>query len=422
MKRVGAVFTGQGSQYVGMGKALCTNFTCARNTFLTANEILNFDLMKLCFEGDEKKLSMTEYSQPAIVTYSIALYRVFEERFGYRPVIFAGHSLGEYSALTCAEAIMFEDTLRIVQKRGKLMGSLANDGKMAAIIGAESDDIREYCIQHSMPDRVLSISNYNTKQQTVISGNDTLVKEATEYFSEKGFRTKILNVSGAFHSQMMSEITEQFSEELEKYTLSTPKYKVISNVDGMPFIDSRDIKVKLVRQLVNPVKWSNVMDYFLRDQIDTVIEFGAGRTLGNFFKTVSKTIQTFSYEQNEDFTALTQIAKSSDFTFAQFKDLASRCISIIACTKNNNFDENQYQKNVVEVCQKIRSINVCNEGGKNITAENVMEWTITALRGKLVPNDEIAVRLLELERKTPAIALQKIINKYANEFFERVII
>lgn len=422
MKKVGAVFTGQGSQYVGMGKALCTKFACAQDIFLTANEILDFDLMKLCFEGEEQKLNMTEYSQPAILTYSVALYRVFEEKFGYRPVIFAGHSLGEYSALTCAEVISFEDTLRIVQKRGKLMGSLVNGGKMAAIIGAEPDDVREYCSQHSMVDRVLSVSNYNTEQQTVISGNDSLVKEATEYFSEKGFVVKILNVSGAFHSRMMNGITEQFGEELEKYAFTSPRYKVISNIDGMPFVDTRDIKEKLVRQLENPVKWSNVMDYFLREPIDTVIEFGPGRTLKNFFKAVSKTICTFSFEQDDNYAAIGQLTENSDFIFSQFDDFVKQCISIIACTKNNNFNENQYRKDVIDVCRKIRNINSHNEEGKDITAENVLEWTISALRGKLVTNDEIAMRLWELESKTPSLALRKIVDRYANKVHEGVII
>ncbi|URZ00197.1 ACP S-malonyltransferase [Clostridium felsineum] len=417
MNKIGAVFSGQGSQYVGMGKELCENFLVAKETFQEANEKLKFDLMKLCFGGDENELKRPENCQPAVLTVSTALYRVFSDEFGVKPKIFAGHSLGEYSALTCEGSVSFSDALAMVKKRGELIGKAATttDGTMAAIIDINSDIIEDYCNERKNDSGILSVSNYNTEKQTVISGNVGLVDEAAKYFENIGATVKRLNVTGGFHSLLLSDAAVKFKSFLEDYEFLDPKQEVISNTNGLPYKNGKDIKDKLVKQIVQPVKWVDTMNYFLRTRIDTVIEFGPKKTLRNFFRSLDQKLSTFSYDDPENFNEVRKQLKDTSIIAEQYRDFIQRCIAIIACTKNNAINEDIYKKNVIDTCTEIRSIEksiITYDSNTLELCKKVLQLTQIALDTKMVPQIEREERFKELIVKSGNYELESMIDRF----------
>lgn len=417
MNKLGVVYSGQGSQYVGMGKELYQNYEIVKEIYQRASEILKFDIAKMSFEGNEKEISRTGNSQPLILTYSVALYEVFKNEFGIKPKIFAGHSLGEYSALTCSEIIKFEDALRLVRTRGMLMEENCTDGSMVAIVGIDKDIIEDYCLKTSNKNGILAVSNYNTENQTIISGNILAIEKATEYFEQKKATVKKLNVNGAFHSILMNDAAIKFSSELEKYKFNLPKSKVISNVDGLPYRDIKSIKEKLVKQLVSPVRWVDTMNYFYRDDINLVIEFGPKKTIRNFFKSTFNDIQSFSFENKEDRELIKKVLTDDENKKEYLRYFIDKCIAIIACTKNENSSEVEFVKGVIDSCKKIRNkqekISDLQEIDSSLCNE-VVKLTKLALDTKKVGRLEQKRRFEELINSVDTFELEECIRDCIN--------
>ena len=360
------LFPGQGSQYVGMGEKLCRRSEVASRTFDEASEILNFDLKKLCFKGELTELTKTENLQPAILTMSVASFRAFTEQFGARADYMAGHSLGEISALTCSGAIAFEDAVKIARQRGKFMQEAVaeNVGAMAAIRNIDKETIELKCKEVAGDKKSVSVSNYNSRNQIVVSGYKEDVLKVTEILTDMGAQAKMLQVSAPFHCALMQPAADRLKTELEKYTFNDVRYKVLSNVTARPYEGKESIIENLVKQVVSPVQWIESMLYLRRKTVEIGIELGAGSVLKNMMTHNTPSIRVFTYDNDSDIKTLGEIDLTSKYSFF------SRAMGIAVATPNKNWDNEEYQKGVVEPYRVIQKL---NEKAENDNSEISIE-------------------------------------------------
>lgn len=358
MNKIVLLFPGQGSQYVGMGKALCESFSEARELFEEANDALGFDLKKLCFEGDIQELTKTENTQPAILTASMAAFRVYMKEIGIEPAHTAGHSLGEFSALCCSGAIKFADTVKIVRQRGKFMQQAVavGVGAMAAISGVSQSTIEEECSNVSKNGKLVVVSNYNSPEQIVISGYLEAVEEAGAKLKALGARVIPLKVSAPFHSPLMQPAADMLNDELCKYSYFDLNYPVLSNVTALPYQGKESIIENLTKQIVQPVRWQASMQYLQNEEVDLAIELGPQTVLRNLMKKNTPQIKTYSYDNDEDMQAVKRKLLSGEQDISNGMEVITKCIATAICTKNSNWDEQAYQKGVVEPYRKIKNL------------------------------------------------------------------
>ncbi|MEH7662621.1 ACP S-malonyltransferase, partial [Bacillus velezensis] len=257
---------------------------------------------KLCIVGSAAELSQTENTQPAILTTSIAQFRIYMEEVGKEPEYIAGHSLGEYSALVCSDVLDFQDAVKLVRARGLLMKEAAaqGTGAMAVIRNLDERIAEEECESLSSRGKTIAVSNHNGYKDVVVSGEAAAVEELSETLKARGADIFKLNVSAAFHSPIMGFAAEKFSHELKKYDLRTPKYKVLSNVTALPYSDKQQMADILGTQIVKPVNWMGIMKYLEANHTDTVIEFGPKSVLRNLVRNNIADIKSYSYDKEED--------------------------------------------------------------------------------------------------------------------------
>lgn len=298
MKRVAFIFSGQGAQYPGMGREIYENFKCARDVFEKANEILDIDVKSLCFQGPESELSKTENTQPCMVTTSTAIVEVLKEH-NIKADYAAGLSLGEYSALIYAGAFSFEDGLKLVHKRGKIMQDAVPEGKgaMSAVMGLDRKTVEEICRTLSK-ESIVEIANFNCPGQIVISGDKNAVERANIELKAAGaLKTVLLNVSGPFHSSLLNGASLELEKELIKIDINSPTIKVISNYDNEYYNGKvSDIIYKLKNQISSSVKWEDNMRKMIDDGVELFIEIGPGKTLTSFMRKIDKSIKVLNVE------------------------------------------------------------------------------------------------------------------------------
>ena len=271
------LFPGQGSQAVGMGKELAEKYAIARQTFEEAGAALGYKLSQLCFEGPEVKLRMTEITQPAILTASIAAWRVLNEK-GIIPNFVAGHSLGEYSAHVAARTITFADAVRTVRNRGKYMQEAVpvGVGAMAAILGMDLEKVTAVCSDASQGE-VCEPANINSREQIVISGHANAVERATKLADERGAkRAKLLPVSAPFHCSLMKPAQDRLANDLRSIKFQSPGIPVVCNVDAASVEDGESSRDALLRQVTGSVKWDQSMRLLVSRGVETFVEVGPG--------------------------------------------------------------------------------------------------------------------------------------------------
>lgn len=300
MAKIAFLFPGQGSQYVGMGQDLYSKYNCVKKVFDEADEILNFELKKVIFEGPADKLKETQFTQPAVFVTSIGCLEVLKEK-GINAEILAGHSLGEYTAFVAAGSLTFSYALKLVQKRAQFMQEVAQKrrGTMAAIIGLSIQEVNNICCEVS-PQGVAEPVNFNTPGQIVIAGDIKACEEAVKLAKDRGaMRAITLEVSGAFHSSLMDEASQKLALELAKYDINQANIGVIANFSADEVKDPEQIKHVMIKQLNNPVRWEDSMAKIIGMGIDTFIEVGPSRVLSGLIKRIDKKYNMLNVEDEK---------------------------------------------------------------------------------------------------------------------------
>ena len=297
-KGLAYIFPGQGSQAPGMGRDLADNFESARMVFEEADEALGFSISELCFNGPAEKLQLTENTQPAILTVSVAALRAMEAEGFPPPEFVAGHSLGEYSALVCAGALSLSDAVRTVRARGRYMQEAAplGSGAMAAVMGSDLGTIMEACNEAAEGD-VCSPANINAANQVVIAGNATAVDRAIEILKERGAKRAIkLNVSAPFHCALMNPARERLAEDLEKLEFHDLRVPLVTNVDAKVITSGEDARDALVRQVSSPVRWHESVTLLIQEGVNTFVEVGPGRVLSGLVRQIERSTRCLNVE------------------------------------------------------------------------------------------------------------------------------
>jgi [acyl-carrier-protein] S-malonyltransferase len=285
------LFPGQGSQFIGMGRETYIHSGVVSDIFNRANDVLGYQLTGIMFEGPEEELRLTSNAQPAIFLHSYALYQLLENP---RPAMAAGHSLGEYTALTVANALTFDDALRLVQIRARSMAEAgeAMPGTMAAIIGLDDATIGQICCKVWEEVGVVQSANFNSPGQVVISGTPEAVEETMKRAKESGARmAKQLNVSGAFHSPLMEPAREKLAEALAKAPIRDADFPVYVNVSAEPLVRAEEIRESLLKQLTAPVQWTKTIERMAADGATEFIEVGPGNVLQGLAKRIASGVE-----------------------------------------------------------------------------------------------------------------------------------
>ena len=290
-----AIFPGQGAQFEGMGKDLFDSFTQAQERFVQANEILGFDIAKIMFEGSKEDLQQTKVTQPAIFLHSVILAEVLGDKVASQAA--AGHSLGEFSALTYSGALEFESGLRLVQQRASAMQTACEktEGTMAAVLGLENKIVEKICEETT---GVVVAANYNCPGQLVISGERLAIEQACVALKEAGARRAlILPVGGAFHSPLMETARVELAQAIASTPFHSPKIPVYQNVTAQSTTDANEIQENLVKQLTGAVKWTQSIEQMIADGAKGFIEIGPGNVLQGLVKKIDRSMDTFSGQQ-----------------------------------------------------------------------------------------------------------------------------
>src|SRR5437868_10467187 len=286
---IGLIFPGQGSQLVGMGKDLAEKYPVARQTFEEADEALGYKLSQLCFEGPEEQLRLTEITQPAILTVSIAALRAVETQIP-KPCFVAGHSLGEYSAHVASGTFSFADAVRTVRNRGKYMQEAVpvGVGAMAAILGMDLEKVASVC-RDAAQGEVCAPANINSSEQIVISGHTSAVERATKAASERGAKRAImLSVSAPFHCSLMKPAQDQLAQDLQSVGFKKPALPVVCNVDAALVEDADRARDALIRQVTGSVKWYQSMRLLVAQGVEIFVEVGPGRVLCGLMRQIDR--------------------------------------------------------------------------------------------------------------------------------------
>jgi [acyl-carrier-protein] S-malonyltransferase len=353
-QRTALLFPGSGSQYVGMGKKLYSEYEIVRRIIEEANDTLGMDLGRLCFEGSVIKLNRTENILTSVLTVSVAMFNVYMQNFDTPPYCLAGHSLGEYSALCCSGAISFADALMIVKKRAELAEKARKqeNGAMTVLKSISPETVKKICMEVANGDISISIACFNSPTQVIVSGSERLILTVEKEGLKRGAEIVPFIGSPPYHSPLMTGILGELEEELSKYTWKDMRYPIISNVTAQPYQAKDKIIEQLLLQMHKPVLWQQTMDY-LQNQcgIDVIVEVGPQSVLKELAKENNSSFMAFSMDDAEDYKKLENILKITkgkattdvcEHTSDKRLKAIKMCLGIAASTKNNNPDHSAH--------------------------------------------------------------------------------
>ncbi|OOF64353.1 ACP S-malonyltransferase [Rodentibacter sp. Ppn85] len=310
MKKFAMVFPGQGSQSIGMLAELATEYPIVIETFKQASDVLGYDLWQLVQQGPVEELNKTWQTQPALLAASVAIYRVWQEKYPqFKPEVMAGHSLGEYSALVCAGVLNFQDAIKLVELRGKLMQQAVPEGTgaMYAIIGLDNESIINACKQAEQGE-VVSAVNFNSPGQVVIAGAKAAVERAAALCKEAGAKRALpLAVSVPSHCALMKPAADKLATTLETIVVNIPEIAVINNVDVATESESAAIRTALIRQLYSPVRWTETVEKMAQDGVQVLLEIGPGKVLNGLTKRIVSDLQATSVNDPVSLNSLEEL-------------------------------------------------------------------------------------------------------------------
>ncbi|MBW5449440.1 ACP S-malonyltransferase [Cohnella sp. CFH 77786] len=414
MSKSALLFPGQGSQYVGMGRALAERYSAARRTFEEAGDALGWDVLRLCAEGDMAELTRTENAQPAILTHSVAAYRAWTEDETAAPVepaVCAGHSLGEFSALACSGALGFADAVRLVRARGEFMQEAARrrPGGMAAVGGIGGERLEELLAQASDDRSVAVLAGINSPEQRVVSGHRDALLRLEKLLSGERARFTFLNVGAAFHSPLMEEASERFRERLEACAFHVPRRPVLSGVTGQLHTGGRSEFIRLLAlQLTQPVRWLDCMETMRDLGVGRAFELGPGRVLTRLWQSFAPLtdarasddgLKENPHEAPRPSASVRPVPVSGQTSFL------SRCLGIAAATRNRGFaDPESYRIGVIEPYREVEALaREIERKGASPTEEQLRrgwDMLLSQFETKRTDPDERRLRLSRLLEET----------------------
>lgn len=346
MQKIAILFPGGGSHYVGMGRVFFNAYKIAREVFEEANDILGYDLSRICFEGSMEVLSTMEKSQPAIFTTSMAAYRVYEQEIGIKPTFAAGHSLGEYSALCAAGVLSFSDALKVVKRRGELLQLSGVDGDkgMAAINKIDCNALENEISKINDHQTKLFISVYNSPHQLVVAGGRNEIRDLVSNLQHTEAESVILNISSPSHCPLMNVVVNEFKTALAQYSFRAPGFPIISNVTARPYQPVDEVDALLCEHLVKPVQWERSIRWIYDQGIDAVIDIGPQNVLRNINHFIVPSLKSFGFDGFED---VSEVKRELAIGSIDFNAVLRHSLSAAAGTKNYNHHSDTYRQDVI---------------------------------------------------------------------------
>ncbi|MCG7495636.1 ACP S-malonyltransferase [Vibrio sp. Of7-15] len=404
------LFPGQGSQYVGMGKALHDENQRVRDLFDEASDVLGMDMKALCFEGPSDALNSTENTQPAILLCSVASFKVFEQETGLRPHIVAGHSLGEISALVCAGVLTLSDGLMLARQRGLAMSECAKPDEtgMSAITKLEREQVEKICGEFAGFGESFVVANYNSPRQLVLSGDTTHLDKVGERLKEEGASVIKLRVSGAFHSPYMSAASDSLRAALDAVSLNDATTPIVANIDAKPYQSPSEVKDKLTQQLTGAVRWQDSLQWMQHSSttgpFDLFIEVGPGVVLRKLTTAVLGNVRAFSLDDEDDAAKVMQLLDTDIRTVRERPAFIGKCMAAAVSTRNTNWDTESYQKGVVAPYQRLKEMHdAVLEEGSDASASQALaavELLKTIMLTKGANENELHERIRDVAQAT----------------------
>lgn len=390
MKKIALLFPGVGSQYVGMSKSLYENFPIFKETVDEAGDILSMDISELFFSPEKKEeLNRLENAQAALLTASIATYRVFMREIGIRPHFCMGHSLGEYSALCAAGVIRFPDALKLVRDRALVVNEAAKgiDGTMMWVINLDVEILEEVCRESQGEERVLYISAYDSPVQASISGNTDVLMKVAKKLEDKGAIVYPLKLSGPFHCPLMKQASDKMKPILQQYNYEQPDYTVIANRNAAPYNGAESVVDNLSLQLISPIRWKASIDYLLEQGTGIGIEIGPKNVLKFLMAKNTDAIKTYITNSNTDLDVISdELLVKED----EYLRIIGKCLGAAVSTKNNCDNNEEYEEKVIKPYRGVEAIfNQFTESGKRPGSDHVktaIQMLRAVLAAKKVPD------------------------------------
>jgi len=394
MEKIAFLFPGQGSQFVGMSQGLYDQYSIVKQTYEEASDMLGYDLAQLSFEGPLTKLTQSTYAQTAILVSSVSCFRVYMQEFGIVPQFLAGHSLGEYSALTCSGAIRFSDAVKLVHYRGKLTDETvaSGAGMMTIIDGVERATVEAECRRLTSEGKQVWISCYNSQNQVAISGDEAAVLELEDKLSDYGAQITPLLSSAPFHSYLMKGMADKLTTYVEKIPYGFFKFPIITNSNAQPLAIPEQVSKNLIDHILKPVRWEQSMLYLKNKGVTLAIEMGAKNVLTNLLKSNVEEMNALCFGVREDRKKIEQILSQYSGLRKHIPTVITRCLAVAAATPNKNWDNEEYEAKVSSSYRRIQEIqdNLTERGEKPSLEQmkEALDLLKVIMATKKVPIDE----------------------------------
>jgi len=312
MGKIALVFPGQGSEYVGMGRSLYDEYSVAKQTFEEASDVLGFDLKNLCFSGSQLELAKTVNMQLSIFTCSVAAFRVYMQEIGIAPIVSAGHSLGEYSALVCSNSLEFSEGLEILKLRGACVQEIVDKdiGQMTIVNNIDSAIVDLECKKNTCEGNIVTVSCFNSPRQVAISGHIDAVMRVEDILMDMGAIVTPLINSAPYHCKLMKDVCKKLKERLSMYSYKNSNWPVISNISALPYEKSEKFIENLSQQIECPVQWTRTIEYMKNIGVEIAIEIGPKIIISNFIRDISDAINTASFIEKNDMETIFNLIKN----------------------------------------------------------------------------------------------------------------